>query len=211
MQNLWSLRVKLFLQRLLQPTFACMSCMPGSLGNIWSLLHWTIALRTGVVTGLLAVLLSFTPAAKLFQNRYKVDHGRPHIRIKDAAVCANECKTQSCTFVCPATIVVTYAPIVSSPPSVPVANVMTKSVTTVIVPDTLLLAVPVIVTTSPTRKPSLSQLPRLRVIVSGPPPFSAKSSVGSLVIETPAIGPSLSRSSPAAGNVSTLAATVTTP
>jgi ferredoxin-like protein FixX len=29
---------------------------------------------------------------KLFQNRYKVDHGRPHIRIKDAAVCANDCK-----------------------------------------------------------------------------------------------------------------------
>jgi hypothetical protein len=70
MRNLWNLRVKLFLQRLLQPTFACMTCMPGSLGNIWSLLHWTIALRTGVVTGLLAVLLSFTPAARLFQNRY---------------------------------------------------------------------------------------------------------------------------------------------
>ena len=70
MQNVWSLRVKLFLQRLLQPTFACMTCMPGSLGNIWSLLHWTIALRTGVVTGLLAVLLSFTPAARLFQGRY---------------------------------------------------------------------------------------------------------------------------------------------
>ena len=69
MQNLWSLRVKLFLQRVLQPTFACMTCMPGSLGNIWSLLHWTIALRTGAVTGLLAVLLSFTPAARLFQNR----------------------------------------------------------------------------------------------------------------------------------------------
>jgi hypothetical protein len=32
---------------------------------------------------------------KLFQNRYKVDHGRPHIRIKDAAVCTNECEDQS--------------------------------------------------------------------------------------------------------------------
>jgi ferredoxin like protein len=29
---------------------------------------------------------------KLFQNRYKVDHGRPHIRIKDAAVCTNDCE-----------------------------------------------------------------------------------------------------------------------
>ena len=27
---------------------------------------------------------------KLFQNRYNVDHGRPHISIKDAAVCSNE-------------------------------------------------------------------------------------------------------------------------
>ncbi len=39
---------------------------------------------------------------KLFQNRYRVDAGRPHIRIKDASVCASTCKTQSCTFVCPA-------------------------------------------------------------------------------------------------------------
>ena len=39
---------------------------------------------------------------KLFQNRYKVDHGRPHIHIKDADVCANDCKGQQCTFVCPA-------------------------------------------------------------------------------------------------------------
>lgn len=39
---------------------------------------------------------------KLFQNRYKVDTGRPHIRIKSADVCSNECKTQSCTYVCPA-------------------------------------------------------------------------------------------------------------
>ena len=39
---------------------------------------------------------------KLFQNRYKVDHGRPHIQIKDADVCRNDCDTQACTFVCPA-------------------------------------------------------------------------------------------------------------
>ena len=39
---------------------------------------------------------------KLFQNRYKVDHGRPHIQIKDADVCKNECVSQSCTYVCPA-------------------------------------------------------------------------------------------------------------
>jgi ferredoxin like protein len=38
---------------------------------------------------------------KLFQNRYKVDHGRPHIQIKDALVC-NTCQSQACTFVCPA-------------------------------------------------------------------------------------------------------------
>ena len=39
---------------------------------------------------------------KLFQNRYKVDHGRPHIKIRDAAVCANQCVAQQCTYVCPA-------------------------------------------------------------------------------------------------------------
>lgn len=35
-----------------------------------SLLHWTIALRTGLFTGLLAVLLTFTPASKLYGHRY---------------------------------------------------------------------------------------------------------------------------------------------
>ena len=39
---------------------------------------------------------------KLFQNRYKVDHGRPHIKIRQPDLCRNECKTQACTFVCPA-------------------------------------------------------------------------------------------------------------
>jgi hypothetical protein len=63
-------RVVLFIQRLWQPTSACMTCMPGSWGNILSLAHWTIALQTGLATGLLAVLLTFTPAAKLYSNRY---------------------------------------------------------------------------------------------------------------------------------------------
>jgi hypothetical protein len=44
--------------------------MPGSWGNIMSLAHWTIALQTGLLTGLLAVLLTFTPAATLFRHRY---------------------------------------------------------------------------------------------------------------------------------------------
>ena len=39
---------------------------------------------------------------KLFQNRYRVDTGRPHIRIQDPAICANLCQGQPCTFVCPA-------------------------------------------------------------------------------------------------------------
>ena len=39
---------------------------------------------------------------KLFQNRYKVDAGRPHIRIRAPEVCANDCRDQACTFVCPA-------------------------------------------------------------------------------------------------------------
>ena len=36
---------------------------------------------------------------KLFQNRYKVDAGRPHIKIKDAEVCRTDCKERSCTYV----------------------------------------------------------------------------------------------------------------
>jgi ferredoxin like protein len=39
---------------------------------------------------------------KLFQNRYRVDTGRPHIKIKDANICTNDCVVKSCTFVCPA-------------------------------------------------------------------------------------------------------------
>ena len=39
---------------------------------------------------------------KLFQNRYKIDHGRSHISIIDPQVCSTECKMQQCTHVCPA-------------------------------------------------------------------------------------------------------------
>ena len=44
--------------------------MPGSLSNFWSAVHWTTALQTGLATGLVALLLSFTPVGKLFLNRY---------------------------------------------------------------------------------------------------------------------------------------------
>ena len=68
--DLWKLRAKLFVQRFWQPTSACMTCMPGSLGNLFSPVHWATALQTGLVTGILAVLLSFTPARNLYRNRY---------------------------------------------------------------------------------------------------------------------------------------------
>jgi hypothetical protein len=70
MSSDWKLRVRLFLQRFWQPTSACMTCMPGSWGNLMSLAHWATALQTGLATGILAVLLTFTPAAKLYTNRY---------------------------------------------------------------------------------------------------------------------------------------------
>jgi hypothetical protein len=47
-----------------------MACMPGSLGNLWSPAHWAIALQTGLVTGLMALMLSFTPVARLYPNRF---------------------------------------------------------------------------------------------------------------------------------------------
>jgi ABC-type thiamin/hydroxymethylpyrimidine transport system permease subunit len=70
MSSEWKRRVRLFAQRFWQPTSACMTCMPGSWGNVLSLVHWSIALQTGLFTGILAILLTFTPAAKLFANRY---------------------------------------------------------------------------------------------------------------------------------------------
>jgi hypothetical protein len=65
----WQLRVKLFVERFWQPTSACMTCMPGSLGNLASVGHWTIALQTGLATGILALLLSFTPVSRLYKKR----------------------------------------------------------------------------------------------------------------------------------------------
>ena len=38
---------------------------------------------------------------KLFQNRYRVDAGRAHIRTRDQAVCA-ACKVRPCIVCCPA-------------------------------------------------------------------------------------------------------------
>jgi len=66
----WRLRVKIFVERFWQPTSACMMCMPGSLGNLFSAVHWTTALKTGLVTGVVALLLSLTPIARLYGHRY---------------------------------------------------------------------------------------------------------------------------------------------
>ncbi|CAM2145185.1 MULTISPECIES: hypothetical protein [Paraburkholderia] len=66
----WQRRITLFVQRFWQPTSACMTCMPGSWANVMSLAHWAIAFKTGLLTGVLALLLTFTPAARLFANRY---------------------------------------------------------------------------------------------------------------------------------------------
>lgn len=70
MSNAWKGRARLFVQRFWQPTSACMTCMPGSLGNIMSAVHWATALQTGLATGVLAVLISFTPAGRLYRHRY---------------------------------------------------------------------------------------------------------------------------------------------
>ena len=67
--NPWR-RVKLLVERFWQPTSACMTCMPGSVGNVFSGVHWSIALQTGLATGLLALALSFTPVARLYPNRW---------------------------------------------------------------------------------------------------------------------------------------------
>ena len=63
-------RAWIFVQRFWQPTTACMSCMPGSLGNIMSAAHWSLALQTGLVTGALALFLSFTPVGRLYGHRW---------------------------------------------------------------------------------------------------------------------------------------------
>ncbi len=66
----WKFRASLFVQRFWQPTSACISCMPGSIANVASLAHWEIALRTGLATGILVLILSFTPFVKLYSNRW---------------------------------------------------------------------------------------------------------------------------------------------
>lgn len=63
-------RAWIFVQRFWQPTAACMSCMPGSLGNVMSAAHWALALQTGLVTGALALIVSFTPAGRLYRHRW---------------------------------------------------------------------------------------------------------------------------------------------
>ena len=39
---------------------------------------------------------------KLFQNRYKVDAGKPHIRIVNSEICQVQCQAKPCTVCCPA-------------------------------------------------------------------------------------------------------------
>jgi hypothetical protein len=70
MSSEWKRRARLFIMRFWQPTSACMTCMPGSWGQVTSVVHWTVALQTGLLTGILAVLLTFTPAARLYAHRY---------------------------------------------------------------------------------------------------------------------------------------------
>lgn len=65
----WKLRLRIVLQRFWQPTSACLTCMPGGVANAFSLLHWATALQTGLLTSALALLLSFTPAKRLFGQR----------------------------------------------------------------------------------------------------------------------------------------------
>lgn len=50
----------------------------------------------------MSAVMSVKVEEKLFQNRYKVDAGRPHIQIKDHNLCNNDCKQQACTVCCPA-------------------------------------------------------------------------------------------------------------
>ncbi len=39
---------------------------------------------------------------KLFQNRYRVDGGHPHISIRNEDICASQCQDRPCTVCCPA-------------------------------------------------------------------------------------------------------------
>ena len=67
----WKLRARVFLQRLWQPTCACMLCMTApSFANLVSAAHWKLALQTGIGTGILALLITLTTARQLFGSRY---------------------------------------------------------------------------------------------------------------------------------------------
>jgi len=67
----WKLRLRVVIQRLTQPTCACMVCMTApTFANLASLVHWKIALQTGLGTGLLALVLTFTPIGRMFSHRY---------------------------------------------------------------------------------------------------------------------------------------------
>ena len=67
----WKLRLRVVVQRLTQPTCACMVCMTApTFANLTSLVHWKIALQTGLGTGLLALVLTFTPIGRMFSHRY---------------------------------------------------------------------------------------------------------------------------------------------
>ena len=67
----WRLRLRVVVQRLTQPTCACMVCMTApTFANLASLVHWKIALQTGLGTGLLALVLTFTPIGRMFSHRY---------------------------------------------------------------------------------------------------------------------------------------------
>ena len=67
----WKLRLRVVIQRLTQPTCACMFCMTApTFANLASLPHWKIALQTGVGTGILALVLTFTPVGRMFSHRY---------------------------------------------------------------------------------------------------------------------------------------------
>jgi hypothetical protein len=67
----WKLRLRVVIQRLTQPTCACMVCMTApTFANLASLVHWKIALQTGLGTGVLALVLTFTPIGRMFSHRY---------------------------------------------------------------------------------------------------------------------------------------------
>ena len=69
MRQHWVLRARLVAQRFWQPTPACLTCMPG-FAHVASPVHWEIALRTGLATGALVLLLSFTRLKARFHDRY---------------------------------------------------------------------------------------------------------------------------------------------